>query len=289
MATAHLTLRDIDLFTALGRCPLTVRQIRALSVTFPSGFGSDRRLQDRLAILAKAGLLHRFRYASMEGTGQYYYTLSPESYRVLHGQDAPLPSQGMFREIGVARQHHTQRLSDFLVHTFIAAHRDGVELADFHRENALKLSIGEEHLYPDSMLTLRVPDRPVFSFYAELDNSTEPLTSPREHDSWVRKLRFYEALADRSDHRFRVLGLITKSESRLRNLLALAAAQARNPKRSIFYAVYLPDYLSHPSPLRASLFTDHRELRVSLLPETRPVVASDVKAASHTLVDPVAA
>src|SRR5947209_3153913 len=112
MATAHLTSRDIEIFSALERCPLTVRQIRSLSVTFSAAFGSDRRLQDRLALLTHAGLLRRFRYASTEGSGQYYYTLSPDCFRLLHGKDVVMPSSGVFQEIGIARQLHSHRLAD---------------------------------------------------------------------------------------------------------------------------------------------------------------------------------
>lgn len=270
MANFRLMHRDIDLFAALDRCPLTVRQIRALSVTFCSSFGSDRRLQDRLALLTQSGLLHRFRYMSAEGSGQYYYTLSPESYRVLHGTHADLPSGGMFQTVGIARQHHTHRLADFIVHTQIAAWQSGVTVGSFIRENQLRLTAANDHLSPDCSFTLALPNRPPFLFYAELDNSTEPLTSPRERDSWIRKLRIYEALQDASPTRFRVLGLVTRSVKRLENIAALAASVAKNPQRSIFYGVYLPDYLGDPMPLTASLFSDHRGMRVSLVATVRP-------------------
>jgi len=61
MATTRVTLtaRDEDMLRAIDRCPLTVRQLRALSSTFSMEFGSDRRLQDRLAQLTHAGLLSR--------------------------------------------------------------------------------------------------------------------------------------------------------------------------------------------------------------------------------------
>jgi len=50
------------------------------------------------------------------------------------------------------------------------------------------------------------------------------LASPRERESWLRKLQFYERLQDESDVRFRVLAVTTRSEHRARNLLALAAS-----------------------------------------------------------------
>ena len=179
MATAYLTPRDLELLTAIERSPLTVRQIRTLSVTFRTAFGSERRLQDRMTILTRAGLLHRDRYAATEATGQYYYTLTHESYRLLHGSEAALPSPGLFRDIGIARQHHTRCLADFVVRTFVACHQSGVVVGGFSRENTLKLTVGEEHLYPDCAFTCCLPDRE-FLYYVELDNSTEPLTSPRD-------------------------------------------------------------------------------------------------------------
>ena len=47
MATAYLTQRDHDLLTAVERTPITMHQLRLLSVTFSAAFGSERRLQDR--------------------------------------------------------------------------------------------------------------------------------------------------------------------------------------------------------------------------------------------------
>ena len=285
MATAHVTGRDVEMFSALDRCPLTVRQLRLLSLTFAAAFGSDRRLQDRLALLARAGLLRRFRYASTEGSGQFYYTLSPESYRLLHGPDAILPTSGVFQEIGVARQLHSMRLADFIVHTRLAAFHADIPLADFHRENQLRLTLGPESLYPDCSFTLTAPGRPPFLFYVELDNSTEPLTSPKERDSWQRKLRLYEALQDAAAARFRVLGLVTRSQQRLTNIAALAAGMTRNPHRSLFYGVYLPTYLASPTPLTLPLFTDHRGGASSLLPA--PLKLDRTPKRPRSLAEPV--
>ena len=267
IANIFLTARDYAVLQAIERCPLTARQLRAHSVTFPMKFGSDRRLQDRLARLTRAGLLRRFRYAATEGSGQFYHTLSAESFRLLHGQDIPLPSPGLFREIGIGRQHHTKSLADFVVRTSVAAHEAQVTVENMARENALRLSIAQESLYPDGSFTLNVPGRPPFLFYVELDNSTEVLTSPTQRDSWLKKLHFYEALQNSMSTRFRVLGLITRSQKRLENIAMLAASVAANPQRSLFYGAYLPDYLQHPTPLAAPLFTDHRGLHISLIPQ----------------------
>lgn len=267
MANIVLTARDYRMLQAVERCPLTVRQLKALSVTFPPRFGSDRRLQHRLAQLTRAGLFHRFRYAAMKGSGPFYFMLSAESYRLLHGQDVPLPGPAMFREVGMGRQHHSHRLADFVVRTIVAAHETGVTIENMTRENALRLAVNEESLYPDASFTLSVPGRPPFLFYVELDNSTEVLSSPTQRDSWLKKMRFYESLQDGTPTRFRVLGLITRSNQRVENITMLAASVAANPQRSLFYGVYLPDYLQHATPLAAPLFTDHRGLHVSLIPQ----------------------
>src|SRR5437868_4211640 len=84
MANIFLTARDYGLLRAVERCPLTVRQLKPLCVTFPPRFATDRGLQKRLAQLTRAGLLNRFRYAATEGSGPFYFMLSAESYRVLH-------------------------------------------------------------------------------------------------------------------------------------------------------------------------------------------------------------
>ncbi len=284
MANARITLRDIDLFAAIDRSPLTVRQLRAISRSFPSPFGSDRRMQDRLVQLTRAGLLRRFRYATTEGIGQYYYTLSPESYRLLHGIHAVLPGSGHFHEIGVSRQHHTNCLADVIVRTVTAAVDAGVQVEAFHRENSLRLMLENESLYPDCAFTLRIPNRPGFTFFIELDNSTEALASPRAHDSWLKKLRFYERLQDGRAERFRVLGIVTKSPQRLDHLLALAAAEARNPQRNLFYGIDLRDYLTHPTPLFSAIFQDHRRQPASMLPITMsPPVASPAEIVARSV------
>ena len=291
MATVNvsLTARDYEIFHAIDRCPLTVRQLRALSSTFPVGFGSDRRLQDRLAQLTHAGLLRRFRYATLLGSGQCYYTLSPESFYVIHGDDAALPGPGAFREAGIARHHHTHSLAEFIVHTLVAAHAVHAAVGEFTRENALKLTIAGDDLFPDASFTLTVPDRPPFLFYVELDNSTEVLASPRARESWLRKLRFYEELQNTSASRFRVLGIVTRSKQRMGNIAALAASVMANPQRSLFLGAYLPDVLLSDQSLTAPLFTDHRGLHVSLLPAIQvPLFRTDpsvreVLSPEHTL------
>lgn len=180
-------------------------------------------------------------------------------------------------------------LADFIVHTTVAAHHDGVELGSFHRENTLQLSVGGAYLYPDAAFALQALGRTPFQFHVELDNSTEPLASPRAQDSWLRKLRFYEALQDQLPTRFRVLALVTKSPQRVRNLLALAGAQAKNPHRSLVLAVYLPEFLQHPAPLFTAIFTDHRGQPACLLPRQDDTQPAERNNLPHALAQPVAA
>lgn len=289
IARVSLTARDDEMLRAIDRCALTVRQLRALSRTFGTEFGSDRRLQDRLVQLTRAGLLRRFRYAALEGSGQFYYRLTPESFYLIHGNDAALPGPGAFREVGIARHYHTHSLAEFIVHTMIAAPAAEASIGEFTRENGLKLTIAGDDLYPDGSFTLTQPSRPPFLFYVELDNSTEPLGSPRSRDSWLRKLRFYEELQNSSTTRFRVLGIATRSKQRFQNIATLAASVVTNPQRSLFLGVHLPNFLASERPLTSPLFTDHRGLHVSLLPSLPPPAtqtqsrAREVPSSEHAL------
>ncbi len=263
MATPFITARDLDLFQALDRCPLTIRQLLKLSKTFIAPFCSERRLQDRMAQLHRADLVRRFRYASVERLGQFAYTLSPESFHLVHGEEAETHK---FAPVAIARHHHTFHLSELLVKTFVAAHENDVTVSDFARENSVCLEVGKTQLYPDSTFCLNLATGQQFRFFVELDNSTEPLTSSKDRDSWQRKIAFYEALQNRTPKRFRVLAVTTKSQARGDNILRLAATGARNPSRALVYAVHLPQYLAEQNPLHEPIFHDHRGLRACLMP-----------------------
>ena len=98
MATESLCLvtpRDQDLFEALDRCPLTVRQLLSLSATFIYPFTTERRVQERLQKLAAAGRVRRWRYATAGQGALSYYTLSPLGYRLLHGFDTAPSGRGL--------------------------------------------------------------------------------------------------------------------------------------------------------------------------------------------------
>src|SRR5229473_569115 len=124
MATTSLCLvtpRDQDLFQALDRCPLTVRQLLKLSKTFGHCFTTERRVQERLQRLCAAGRVRRWRYATAGQGSLSYYTLTPLGYRLLHGHDTAPSGRGLFGPIGVARQAHAQALAEAIVHLGIGA------------------------------------------------------------------------------------------------------------------------------------------------------------------------
>ncbi|MFO0967868.1 MAG: replication-relaxation family protein [Gemmataceae bacterium] len=263
MSRSLVTPRDLDLFRALARGPLTVRQVLKLSPTFSAPFPSTRRLQRRLHTLATAGLIRKWWYATQGPGGAAYYTLSPESARMVDDTAAPAPRA--YSPIGVSRHFHTQCLQEFLVHTAIAAHRAGIAFADFSPENGVELVVGDKRLCPDAAFTLEVPGLPRLRYFVEIDTGTEPVRSDKPRDSFGRKLRFYEQLRDTGE-RFRVLGVVTSSAVRRDNLITVAASLARDEKRTVFYGIHLGDYLAHEHPLHQPAFRNHHGAFVALVP-----------------------
>lgn len=269
MASTPLTLvtpRDLDLFRALERTPLTVRQLLRLSTTFARPFTTERRVQERLRALCAAGRVRRWIYATAGQGALGYYTLTPLGYRLLHGPDAVPPVRGLCGPVGIARQRHTRHLAAVIVHLLVAAHRAGLPVERFHRENALALRAGEETLYPDCTLALRAPGGTLLTFYVELDNATETVRSGGNADAWERKLRFYEAYQNLCPERFRVLGVTSAGPARRQHLLSAAAAVARDPRRSLLYGVTLEDLLGEDEALQKAVFRDHRGRPVALVP-----------------------
>ena len=267
---AMVTGRDSQILTALDRCPHTLRQILKLSEAFPTPFTSYRRVHQRLQSLGDAGWVNQWRYATASGGGENYYTLSPQGYRYMHGHDTPLPGRSRFGPVGLARQPHTRALADLIVHTVVCACRSDVLIGEFWRENELRLECQSESLYPDCTFQLLAPGERMFTFYVELDNGTQSVHSPKDRESWERKIRFYERLRDSSGTRFRVLIVSTHSQQRLAHILKTAAALARNPDRSLVYAVGLGQYLAHADSLTTPCFLDHLGRHVSLVPPIRP-------------------
>ncbi len=268
----QLTHRDTEILLALDRCPLTVRQLMKLSETFEAGaFKSPRSVQDRLQKLHTVGWVRPWRYATTgRGGAPAYYKLTLLGYRLLYGGKAVPPTKRYLAEVGLSHQHHTLSLSEFIVHTAVAAHRRGIRMVNFYRENTLRLPVGDEALFPDCAFELMSPAGLKFNFLVELDNGTERVRSQKDTESWQRKIRLYDGLQNQSyPHRFRVLVVTTRSGDRLRHILDAAAVQMHNPRRTLFYGVHLRNYLEEPDPICAPCFQDHRGLPVALVPRTR--------------------
>ena len=227
-------------------------QLLKLSRTFPGQpFTSVRSVQDRLQKLRHVGWIQSWPYAfPIRGGTPDYYRLTLQGFRLLHGENAPPPAKRHFSEVSVARHHHTHGLAEFIVHTLTAAHRRGIILKHFYRENTLALPIDEDVAYPDSVFELHTRDRQQFNFLVELDNGTERIRSDKDTESWQRKIRLYNVLQDRNyPDRFRVLVVCTRCSGRLQSILELAAEHATNPQRALLYGVHLDDYLREPDAL----------------------------------------
>src|SRR5581483_1530158 len=234
-----VTKRDIEIFGALGLCPLTAAQLLAISQTFASPFTGERRLRQRLLQLDGAGRVHRRPYAVADHGVPNYYTLTPLGYRLLRGADAPAPPKRMFDAVMLSRQHHTRSLADFLVHTVVSAHRAGIGFTNYYRENTLRLGIGDDALFPDAAFTL-VERGAEYVFYVEIDAATERIRSSKETDSWERKITLYNRLQDSTPQPFRVLAVSTRTSERTAHILAASAALVRNRYRPLVFGIGLP-------------------------------------------------
>jgi len=267
LPTPRLTPRDVEILVGLARCPLTILQLLTLSQTFTPPFTTARRLRERMQALVESGRVQRYTYLTAGRGALSYYTLSRLGYRLIHGHKAALPPASAFGPVAVARQHHTQALADFVVHTAVAAHGSGIAFTGFYGENRLRLAVGADILFPDCAFQLVPPGAMPFRFFVELDNSTERVRSAEDlADSWQRKLRLYNALQDGSPQRFRLLIVSTARGERLPHILSLAAEVNRNPKRALVYGIRLPEYLETADALQARCFLNHWHKRCALLP-----------------------
>ena len=147
--TTLVTPRDLDILKAVDRSPLTALQLLKLSETFCLRFTTERRVRERLHVLCSAGWVRRSQYATASSGALNYYLLTKLGYQILHGPDAVAPTKRYFSPVGIASQHHTQSLADFIVHTALCAHRAGVAFTGFSRENTLRLDLGSQSQWPD--------------------------------------------------------------------------------------------------------------------------------------------
>lgn len=260
-----LTTRDVDVLAALELWPLTAAQLLRLSETFDRPFTDVRRTRARLQELAEAGRVSRHAYATATAGVPGYYVLTRLGFALLHGADAR-PPKGLFAPVGLSRQRHTHALADLMVQLAVAAHRADLNLSHVARENSVRLEAGGEVVFPDAAFRVTVPGGKHFDFFVELDAATERLRSADTTlDSLERKVRVYEAYADQSPLRFRVLLVTTAGRERVRHASDLAARLAKNPQRSLVYTAALADVLREADLFRRPAFRDHRHRPVHLL------------------------
>lgn len=228
-------------------------------------------MRERLQQLDRQHWLTSWLYATASrGGSPSYWKLTRDGYRVPHGTDAVLPPRRFFEEIAPGHHHHTKCLADFIVQTFVAAHRLGIEVRYFARENSVRMETAGSVLYPDCAFQLFTPGGRAFNFVVELDNGTERIRSPQDVESIERKVRGYDlhqSTTPSFDHgRFVVLFVTTRSSDRLTHILQAAARIMRNPRRTLFLGVTLATYLNHDLPLTAPLFSSPTGLHQALIP-----------------------
>lgn len=268
--STKIGIRDFDLLTAIERTPLTPAQLCRLSRTFSMPFKDQHNLRRRLRSLTTAGLLRSWSYAMVtDGRSPRYTKLTRDGYRLLHGQDAPLPRRRFFEEISHGHHYHTHALAEAIVHFEICSHRHGVVVQQFARENSVQLSAGGFTVYPDAAFQLVTPEYQIFNFVLELDNGTERVKTTADTESIERKIRGYDAhnsqFAVNDPRRYVVVFLTTRSHVRVKNILTMADAVTRNRERTVFVGSSLSEFLQ-VDPFTQPILNDHRFLKRTILP-----------------------
>ena len=258
------TARDQQLHEALALTPLDTQQLLKMSQTFDLPFTSDRKLRQRMREHVDAGWVNVFTYATTTSGKLNYYKLTADGYRLLNGPHGPLPKSSYFHEVSPALQRHTRHLAEVIVQTNVHARRLGVGILDQVGENQQSLSLGARSQKPDYSFRLATLGG-VFTYYDELDESTEPITSTKQRESLEAKIRFHEDYQNATGERYRVRMIFAKTTARLAQFLQLARSYGTR-QRCIFYAAFLDDYLKHDSPLTGPLFLDHFNRLQSLAP-----------------------
>lgn len=280
--------RDLEILSSLDRTPLTSEQLCRLSVTFGSPFRDQHNLRRRLRSLMQAGLLKSWPYAiATEGRSPRYFRLTRDGYRLLYGQDAPLPHRRTFEEISHGHHYHTFALAELIVHLVTAGHKQGIVMRHFARENSVCITAGNFTLRPDCAFQLARPDGAVFNLMVELDNGTERVRSRLDVESIERKLRGYDLhqsqFAADDPSRYLVLFVTTRSVGRLDRILTLACAVMHNPQRTVFLGCNL-DQLRQVDPFRSAIFRDHRGLKRTLIPMLNPPTKNRAVSMTETVL-----
>ena len=262
--------RDIELFTALDRCPMTAGQLCRLSETFSRSFPDVGNLRRRLRTFEAAGLVNKFPYAiAADGGTPSYYKLTKDGYRLMYGVDAALPKRRYFAAISPGHHHHTNSLAEVIVHLCLMAKKNDCRVLHFARENSVKLVAEPFTLYPDAAFVIERSDGRRFSFVVEFDNGTERVRSKQDVESIERKLRGYLAhqskFSAHDPNRYVVLFITTRSSKRLRYVFETAAEIMASNRRTVFTGCGLEDFLKH-DPFCEAVFENHFGLKRLMVP-----------------------
>jgi hypothetical protein len=270
-----LSNRDRELLKLLEMTPATAAQIRKASVTFgDEPFRDERRARERLQTLTGSGIVQSWQAGVAGGGLMNYYRLTNEGFRILHADQTSAPPRSLISEIAPSRFRHAMATAEIVVHTLVAARRANVRVSKFHGDGKLTLAVGEYRQQPDLHFQFDSGGK-VFNVLFEIDMATEPLDSAREQ-SIRSKLLGYELYQDwtlrnwnfggRKGDRpaFRVL-ILTKGTERMRHLLWLARACARNPDRRLCYASTQELFLSEPFAVLSPIVNDHHGMFQSLV------------------------
>src|SRR5206468_9677378 len=98
------------------------------------------------------------------------------------------------------------------------AHPSAWPIENSRRQNTLRLSVGDESLYPHPAFEIQFDAEARFTFFIEVNNRSETVWPGSTPDSWGRKVQFYERYQDTHEERFRVLAITTGGQARLANM-----------------------------------------------------------------------
>jgi len=197
-----------------------------------AGFGSITRVNTRLALMVKTGLLRRKQMPVYPGGGssQALYFLGPRSAEVLATDRRVLTSQMRHSARAELRQvEHTLAANQVIVE-FVASLKDrgptGTGMIAFRTELELRRIFSDRRPVPDAWVSWRC-DELRFNAFCEIDLGSEGLME------WRQKVLSYLDYAESGLHRerfgfgsFRVL-VLARSQARLANLRRVAESAGR--------------------------------------------------------------
>ena len=262
-----LSPRDRSLLQLLSWTPATTALIFRAGSTFDGeAFPDERRLRERLQVLAGAGMVRAWPMAQGSGGLMNYYKLTPFGFEVLYGREAESPSRAFFAEVSPSLFAHTFRLAEVIVETLRACQRRRVTVERIMRENELTFTAGDRQVRPDCFCRLIAGGRS-FNLAFELDNSTASVDALAVN-SIRQKLTTYHSYMELmfaqwhaggqkwEQPRLRVV-FLTHSVERAYHILALAAETAPCKGRRLVYAATQESYVTDDQPLHAPIFLDH--------------------------------